>query len=65
MILRIEDTDQTRFVEGAEGYFVEALKWCGIHFDARHLARETTRNRRRFCRKHAETIEARYPEGLA
>jgi glutamyl-tRNA synthetase len=29
-ILRIEDTDQTRFVQGAEEYIVEALKWCGI-----------------------------------
>lgn len=29
-ILRIEDTDQTRFVEGAEQYLVDALKWCGI-----------------------------------
>lgn len=29
-ILRIEDTDQTRFVEGAEAYIVNALKWCGI-----------------------------------
>lgn len=29
-ILRIEDTDQTRFVEGAEDYIIEALKWCGI-----------------------------------
>jgi glutamyl-tRNA synthetase len=29
-ILRIEDTDQTRFVEGAEEYIVQALKWCGI-----------------------------------
>jgi len=29
-ILRIEDTDQTRFVEGAEDYIVECLKWCGI-----------------------------------
>src|SRR5690606_31927358 len=29
-ILRIEDTDQTRFVEGAEQYIIEALKWCGI-----------------------------------
>ena len=33
MILRIEDTDQTRFVEGAEDYIVDALKWCGINFD--------------------------------
>lgn len=29
-ILRIEDTDQTRFVEGAEEYIREALKWCSI-----------------------------------
>jgi glutamyl-tRNA synthetase len=29
-ILRIEDTDQTRFVEGAEQYIIESLKWIGI-----------------------------------
>jgi len=29
-ILRIEDTDQTRFVEGAEDYILEALEWCGL-----------------------------------
>ncbi len=29
-ILRIEDTDQTRFVAGAEEYIIESLKWCGI-----------------------------------
>jgi len=33
MILRIEDTDQTRFVEGAEKYINEAFKWCGVEFD--------------------------------
>ena len=33
MILRIEDTDQTRFVPGAEKYIVESLDWCGIKFD--------------------------------
>jgi len=32
-ILRIEDTDQTRFVEGAEKYIMESLKWCGIIVD--------------------------------
>ena len=32
-ILRIEDTDQNRFVEGAEEYITEALAWCGITFD--------------------------------
>ena len=29
-ILRIEDTDRTRFVEGAQDYIIEALKWLGI-----------------------------------
>src|SRR5690606_6394243 len=29
-ILRIEDTDQTRFVPGAEEYIIECLEWCGI-----------------------------------
>lgn len=29
-ILRIEDTDQTRFVPGAEDYINECLAWCGI-----------------------------------
>ncbi|NOY49487.1 MAG: glutamate--tRNA ligase, partial [Chlorobi bacterium] len=33
LILRIEDTDQTRFVEGAEKYINEAFEWCGIQFD--------------------------------
>ena len=29
-VLRIEDTDTARFVEGAEEYIMEALEWCGI-----------------------------------
>lgn len=29
-LLRIEDTDQTRFVPGAEEYIMESLRWCGI-----------------------------------
>ena len=33
MILRIEDTDQTRFVPGAEQYIVESLDRCGIKFN--------------------------------
>ncbi|TXD82626.1 glutamate--tRNA ligase [Subsaximicrobium wynnwilliamsii] len=32
-VLRIEDTDQTRYVAGAEDYIVKALNWCGIPFD--------------------------------
>lgn len=33
LILRIEDTDQTRFYPGAEDYIVESLTWLGITFD--------------------------------
>ncbi len=33
MILRIEDTDQNRLVDGAEEYLIDALKWCGIKLD--------------------------------
>lgn len=29
-ILRIEDTDQNRYVEGAEQYIIDALNWCGM-----------------------------------
>ncbi|MCJ7466574.1 MAG: glutamate--tRNA ligase [Maribacter sp.] len=32
-ILRIEDTDQHRYVEGAEQYIIDALHWCGIPYD--------------------------------
>lgn len=33
MILRIEDTDQTRYVPGAEEYILDSLKWAGIAID--------------------------------
>lgn len=32
-VLRIEDTDQKRYVEGAEDYIIRALEWCGISPD--------------------------------
>lgn len=32
-ILRIEDTDQTRYVEGAEDYIMDSLAWAGIKVD--------------------------------
>ncbi|NLD23714.1 MAG: glutamate--tRNA ligase, partial [Bacteroidales bacterium] len=32
-ILRIEDTDSTRFVEGAEEYIQETFNWLGLEFD--------------------------------
>jgi len=32
-IIRIEDTDRTRFVEGAQENLIDALKWAGIDYD--------------------------------
>jgi len=32
-ILRIEDTDQGRYVAGAEEYIIDSLKWCGLEPD--------------------------------
>ncbi|MBQ0770098.1 MAG: glutamate--tRNA ligase [Bizionia sp.] len=32
-VLRIEDTDQNRFVEGAEKYIIDSLNWCNIPYD--------------------------------
>jgi len=32
-ILRIEDTDQKRYVEGAEKYIIDALNWCNMTID--------------------------------
>ncbi len=29
-VLRIEDTDQSRYVEGAEKYIADCLAWCGL-----------------------------------
>lgn len=40
-ILRIEDTDQTRFVPGAEDYIIEGLEWIGLKFnEAPHVGGE-------------------------
>jgi glutamyl-tRNA synthetase len=33
MLLRIEDTDQTRFVPGAEEYIIKSLNWLGVTID--------------------------------
>ena len=32
-LLRIEDTDQNRYVEGAEDYIIKSLEWCGLTYD--------------------------------
>ena len=37
LILRIEDTDQARFVEGATNLIVESLKWIGIEWNEGYL----------------------------
>ena len=36
-ILRIEDTDQNRYVKGAEEYIFDCLKWCGLEADESSL----------------------------
>ena len=33
LVFRVEDTDSTRFVPGAEEYIIESFKWLGIKFD--------------------------------
>lgn len=35
-ILRIEDTDQTRYVPGAEEYIIESFRWLGLKIDEGH-----------------------------
>jgi len=37
-ILRIEDTDQNRYVEGAEEYIFDCIKWCGLNPDESPVA---------------------------
>ena len=41
-MLRIEDTDTARYVEGAEEYIMKALEWCGIIPDESQFMEETT-----------------------
>ncbi len=61
MVLRIEDTDRTRFVEGAEENIVEAFRWVGIEFDeGPHVGGEygpyRQSERTEIYREHAETL---------
>ncbi|MCC1483453.1 glutamate--tRNA ligase [Winogradskyella immobilis] len=51
-VLRIEDTDQNRYIEGAEDYIVESLNWCGIPFDEGPNKNETFGPYRQSERKH-------------
>lgn len=66
-IVRIEDTDQTRFVEGAEEYIFKTLEWCGLVPDEspKHggpFAPYRQSERKESYRKYAEELVAK---GLA
>lgn len=62
-ILRIEDTDQARYVEGAEEYIMESLEWAGIKVDegiregGPHMPYRQS-ERREIYRSYAETLLA-------
>ncbi|MCK6617219.1 MAG: glutamate--tRNA ligase [Cyclobacteriaceae bacterium] len=61
MILRIEDTDQNRYVPGAEEYIIESLKWAGIGIDegvgvgGPHAPYRQS-ERKQFYRKYADQL---------
>jgi glutamyl-tRNA synthetase len=60
-ILRIEDTDQSRFVTGAEEYIYETLKWCGLEPDESPLkggpfAPYRQSERKQIYRQYAESL---------
>ncbi len=65
-VLRIEDTDQTRYVGGAEEYIINALKWCGIEpnegvgfGDGAHAPyRQSERKKLGIYKKYAEQLIA-------
>src|ERR1044071_231944 len=62
-VLRIEDTDQTRYVSGAEEYIFDCLAWCGLKPDESPLIggeygpyRQS--ERKEIYRKYAEQLVA-------
>ncbi len=60
-LLRIEDTDQNRFVPGAEEYIIESLNWCGIKIDegvsvGGKFAPYRQSERKEIYRKYAEQL---------
>ena len=60
-LLRIEDTDQNRFVPGAEEYIIESLQWCGIKIDegvsaGGKFAPYRQSERKEIYRKYAEQL---------
>lgn len=60
-ILRVEDTDQNRYVEGAEQYIIDCLTWCGIrpdegpHREAEHAPYRQS-ERKDLYKKYAEEL---------
>jgi glutamyl-tRNA synthetase len=64
-IVRIEDTDKTRFVAGAEQYIFDCLKWCGIEPDESPLHggnygpyRQSERKEQGIYKQYAEKLIA-------
>lgn len=64
-ILRIEDTDQNRYVPGAEEYIIEALTWCniipdeGVSFGGTHEPyRQSERKSKGYYQQYAEQLIA-------
>lgn len=60
-VLRIEDTDQTRYVKGAEEYILECLEWCGLTPDESpvaggHYAPYRQSERKSIYREYAERL---------
>ena len=65
-ILRIEDTDQTRYVPGAEEYIYETLSWCGLQPDESPLSggpyapyRQSERKESGIYKKYADELIAK------
>ena len=60
-VLRIEDTDQNRYVEGAEKYILDCLAWCGLTPDESpvaggHYAPYRQSERKALYREYAERL---------
>ncbi|MDQ3190623.1 MAG: glutamate--tRNA ligase [Bacteroidota bacterium] len=61
-LLRIEDTDQNRFVPGAEQYIIESLKWCnilpdeGVGFEDKGCGPYRQSERKPMYREYAERL---------
>ena len=60
-ILRIEDTDQNRYVDGAEAYILDCLNWCGLIPDESpvvggHYAPYRQSERKSIYREYAEKL---------